>query len=233
MTARVRLRWRAPAAGHRRSCAGSCAFRGTAMFQNFIGHGVVHGPGPDHRRVRQRGCRRQHHRHPHHPVRAAAVLGRQQRRGDAASARTSAPGNPTARRLPPGRPGCTTRSVSERSAWSFCSSPRSSSGIFTNDEAVRSAWRPVPADRLGGLSVLRIRDGADGRVQRRGRHADADLDQPGQPVAPGSCRSRGCSRIPQDWGRQASFVAMSVGFSTLAFLSAWIFSKGHWKTRQV
>jgi putative MATE family efflux protein len=34
-------------------------------------------------------------------------------------------------------------------------------------------------------------------------------------------------------GPSGSFVAMSVGFSTLAFLSAWIFSKGHWKTRHV
>jgi putative MATE family efflux protein len=34
-------------------------------------------------------------------------------------------------------------------------------------------------------------------------------------------------------GPSGSFVAMSVGFSTLAFLSAWIFSKGRWKTRSV
>jgi putative MATE family efflux protein len=34
-------------------------------------------------------------------------------------------------------------------------------------------------------------------------------------------------------GPSGSFIAMSVGFSTLAFLSAWIFSKGRWKTRHV
>jgi putative MATE family efflux protein len=34
-------------------------------------------------------------------------------------------------------------------------------------------------------------------------------------------------------GPKGSFIAMSVGFSALAFISAWIFSKGHWKTRQV
>jgi putative MATE family efflux protein len=34
-------------------------------------------------------------------------------------------------------------------------------------------------------------------------------------------------------GPPGSFIAMSVGFSTLAFLSAWIFSKGRWKTRHV
>jgi putative MATE family efflux protein len=34
-------------------------------------------------------------------------------------------------------------------------------------------------------------------------------------------------------GPTGSFIAMSVGFSTLAFISAWIFRKGHWKTRTV
>jgi putative MATE family efflux protein len=34
-------------------------------------------------------------------------------------------------------------------------------------------------------------------------------------------------------GPSGSFIAMSIGFTTLAFLSAWIFSKGRWKTRQV
>ena len=38
---------------------------------------------------------------------------------------------------------------------------------------------------------------------------------------------------PAGLGPAGSFIAMSVGFSTLAFLSAWIFSKGRWKTRQV
>jgi putative MATE family efflux protein len=34
-------------------------------------------------------------------------------------------------------------------------------------------------------------------------------------------------------GPPGAFIAMSVGFTTLAFLSAWIFSKGRWKTRHV
>jgi putative MATE family efflux protein len=34
-------------------------------------------------------------------------------------------------------------------------------------------------------------------------------------------------------GPTGSFIAMSVGFSTLALISAWIFRKGHWKTRTV
>ena len=38
---------------------------------------------------------------------------------------------------------------------------------------------------------------------------------------------------PAGMGPTGAFVAMSVGFSMLAFISAWIFSKGHWKTRQV
>ena len=32
---------------------------------------------------------------------------------------------------------------------------------------------------------------------------------------------------------QGTRIAMSVGFSILAFVSAWIFSKGNWKTRTV
>ena len=38
---------------------------------------------------------------------------------------------------------------------------------------------------------------------------------------------------PLGFGPSGAFIALSVGFSTMAFLSAWIFSKGHWKTRTV
>jgi putative MATE family efflux protein len=38
---------------------------------------------------------------------------------------------------------------------------------------------------------------------------------------------------PGGLGPAGVFIALSVGFSTLAFISAWIFSKGRWKTRQV
>jgi len=38
---------------------------------------------------------------------------------------------------------------------------------------------------------------------------------------------------PAGVGPAGAFIAMSVGFSMLAFISARIFSKGHWKTRQV
>jgi putative MATE family efflux protein len=34
-------------------------------------------------------------------------------------------------------------------------------------------------------------------------------------------------------GPSGSFIALSVGFSTLAFVSVWTFSKGNWKTRRV
>jgi putative MATE family efflux protein len=38
---------------------------------------------------------------------------------------------------------------------------------------------------------------------------------------------------PGGFGPSGAFIALSVGFSTLAFISAWIFRKGHWKTRRV
>jgi putative MATE family efflux protein len=38
---------------------------------------------------------------------------------------------------------------------------------------------------------------------------------------------------PVGLGPTGVFIALSVGFSTLAFISAWIFSKGRWKTRRV
>ena len=53
---------------------------GTATFQNFIGTASWMGLVRILAGVRQRRGRRQHDRHPHHPVRAAAVVWRQQRR---------------------------------------------------------------------------------------------------------------------------------------------------------
>jgi len=38
---------------------------------------------------------------------------------------------------------------------------------------------------------------------------------------------------PAGLGPAGVFIALSVGFSTLAFISAWIFSQGHWKTQHV
>ena len=38
---------------------------------------------------------------------------------------------------------------------------------------------------------------------------------------------------PAGLGPTGVFVAVSVAFSTLALVSAWIFSKGTWKTKQV
>jgi Na+-driven multidrug efflux pump len=38
---------------------------------------------------------------------------------------------------------------------------------------------------------------------------------------------------PAGLGPRGAFIALSVGFSMMAFVSAWIFRKGHWKTRTV
>ena len=50
-----------------------------------------------------------------------------------------------------------------------------------------------------------------------------------------------CWEIPLAWvlahpvglGPTGVFIAAAVGFSTLAFVSAWIFRLGHWKTKKV
>ena len=38
---------------------------------------------------------------------------------------------------------------------------------------------------------------------------------------------------PLGFGPKGAFIALSLGFSTMAFLSGWIFSKGNWKTHRV
>jgi putative MATE family efflux protein len=38
---------------------------------------------------------------------------------------------------------------------------------------------------------------------------------------------------PLGFGPTGAFIALTVGFSTMCFLSVWIFRKGHWKTRTV
>jgi putative MATE family efflux protein len=38
---------------------------------------------------------------------------------------------------------------------------------------------------------------------------------------------------PLGFGPKGAFIALSLGFSTMAFLSAWIFSKGRWKTQRI
>ena len=88
--------------------------------------------------------------------------------------------------------------------------------------------RPLPAHRRRGLPVLRLRHGADAGVQRRGRHAHADADQSvclwlwEIPLA-------WVLAYPLGFGPTGVFIAVSVAFSTLALVSAWLFRKGTWK----
>ena len=104
--------------------------------------------------------------------------------------------------------------------------------IFTNDEAVRSV----------GVQCLRIVS-AGFLFYGYGMVLTAAFNGAGDTRTPTLINlvSLWILELPLAWvlahsagmGPSGSFVAMSVGFSTLAFLSAWIFSKGHWKTRQV
>jgi len=38
---------------------------------------------------------------------------------------------------------------------------------------------------------------------------------------------------PFGFGPTGVFIAVSVAFSTMAFVSGWLFSKGTWKTKQI
>ena len=38
---------------------------------------------------------------------------------------------------------------------------------------------------------------------------------------------------PAGFGPTGAFIAVSLAFFTLAFVSSWLFSKGHWKTQRV
>ena len=58
------------------------------------------------------------------------------------------------------------------------------------------------------------------------------LDQPGLPVAVGDSAGVGAG-TSVGLGPTGVFMAVSVAFSTLALVSAWLFSKGTWKTKQV
>ena len=208
------------------------AHLGLGDVSEFHRHGVVHGPGADHRRVRQRGGRGQHHRHPHHPVRAAAVLGRQQRRRDAGrpeSRRRKArsrggvrvAGRPVQHRLP-----------RDRSAWCFCCLRRPSSA---SSRATRS-WRRTASQCLRIVSAGFLFYGY-GMVLTSAFNGAGDTRTPTLI----NLFSLWLLEIPLAWflaypagfGPAGAFIAMSIGFSTLAFISAWIFSKGHWKTRRV
>jgi Na+-driven multidrug efflux pump len=38
---------------------------------------------------------------------------------------------------------------------------------------------------------------------------------------------------PLGFGPTGAFIALSVGFSTMCFISVWFFRRGHWKTQRV
>ena len=69
-------------------------------------------------------------------------------------------------------------------------------------------------------------------VQRRRRHADADIDQPRRflvfeiPLAWVLALTLGC-------GPTGIFIALALAYSILALISAVLFSVGAWKTKTV
>ena len=98
-------------------------------------------------------------------------------------------------------------------------------GIFTSDPEVAALRHPLPAHRRRRLPVLRLRHGADAGVQRRRRHADADAASTCSACGAGRSRSPGCWRYPLGFGPTGVFIAVSVAFSTLAVVSAWLFRR--------
>ena len=61
---------------------------------------------------------------------------------------------------------------------------------------------------------------------------DADMDQPGVLLDAGTAAGVALAHT-LGFGPTGVFIAVSVAFSTLAFVSGYLFSKGNWKTKRV
>ena len=170
---------------------------GSGTLQILIGTASYVGARADPVDLRQRGAGRLHDRHPADHLRVAAVVWYQQRGGDDGGAEPWRRTSRIARRRQCGRRRSTTCCSSAPSAWcSSCSRGRSSR-LFTPDPAVAAyAVRCLRIVSLW-LPVLRVRDGADAVVQRRGRHVDADAGSTCSCSGCSSCPWRGCCRTPE------------------------------------
>ena len=151
---------------------------GSAVFQMFIGTTSYIGVDAHHRVVRQHSGGGLHHRDPHHHVRADAVLGTVERgrdSGRAESGRRSAGagGNVGLARVLVQRRGARRARDPVRRR-----SPTSSSAGSRSDPGGRADRDAGPSHHQRRLPVLCRRLRSHAVVQRRGRHLDADVDQP-------------------------------------------------------
>jgi len=150
---------------------------GTATFQNFIATASWMGLVRILTGFGSAAVGRQHHRHSHHSLRAAAVIRRQQRRRD-----TSGP-EPRRRqarsRRSGGVEGGTLQHDLPRHGGSDLPVVRDAADLTLHQRPRGGTLRRrLPAHRLSRIPLLRIRDGVHGIVQRRRRHAHANLHSP-------------------------------------------------------
>ena len=142
-------------------------------------HGELAGARAHPDAVRRRGARGLHDRAAHHHRRDPAVVGDEQRGGDARRPEPRGAASPSARRSSVWLVGVYNMVfLLGVMAVVPVRGPSRSSRVFTPDPQVLALGARLPAHRELRLRLLRLGHGDGAGVQRRGRHADADLDQP-------------------------------------------------------
>jgi Na+-driven multidrug efflux pump len=168
------------------------------------------GAGADPHRLRERGRGRQHDRHPHHPVRAAAVVWREQRRCHARRPELGA-----------GKPG-----RAEAAAWraglhnTVCLGSIGAVFLLFAPQIIQ-LFTSDPDVAQYGVRCLRIVS-AGFLFYGYAMVLTASFT----PLA-------WLPAHPPGFGPTGVFIAVSVAFSTMAFVSGWLFSKGTWKTNRI
>ena len=99
--------------------------------------------------------------------------------------------------------------------------------------AIAPGGRGVAAHHQLWLRLLRLGHGADPGVQRRRRHDDADLDQPGLLLDAADPAGLVAGRRPAGFGPRGVFWAVAIAESVLAVVTALVFRRGGWKKQTV